>query len=253
MDDPMDVDPQDPSSMNYRQLQAACKEAGLPGRGKTEELRKNLVDFAKDPQETLERLRCEKKQQKKKNKDNGWIDWVNSAAREILLEDLEQNGWLYGEDLDAKVVYDIYKTKQEEFEYVVFDQFEVRYNEAIKRAAKRRARSAQEEEWLERDRLLYPRKSHNQRGEPVFDMDTEAKEQLQEDVANQVYRQMEPMVLWQFRAVYRKYSLHIFRPRIYQEIRRIKFINYLEKKRTEKRKKFASQKVSYVRKTKTKK
>ena len=54
-DDAMDVDVE-PAAMSYRQLQAACKEAGLPAKGKTEVLRKHLLDFAKDPSETLKRL-----------------------------------------------------------------------------------------------------------------------------------------------------------------------------------------------------
>ena len=111
-DDAMDVDVE-PAAMSYWQLQAACKEAGLPAKGKTEVLRKLLLDFAKDPSETLKRLGRDKSEKKKEN--NGWIDWRNSAAREILMEDLEQNGWLYSKDLDADVVYEIYKAKEETF------------------------------------------------------------------------------------------------------------------------------------------
>ena len=92
-----------------------------------------------------------------------------------MLEDLEPNGWLYGNnDKDAREVYDIYKERQEEFHDVPFGQFEERFNEATKKAAKQRARVAKEAEWLKHD----PCKSHNHRGEPVFDMDDKAKVQL---------------------------------------------------------------------------
>ena len=84
-------------------------------------------------------------------KRNGLTGKTSHAAREILMEDLEHEGWLYGLQEDARVVFDLYKQKQVEFEGIPFDQFEKRYKEAIKKAAKRRARSAEEEEWLVRD------------------------------------------------------------------------------------------------------
>ena len=231
----------------YRELQKACKDAGLPATGKTEVLRKNLEDYAIDPEGTLQRLRPAKK----KTTKNAWIDWRNHAAREIFLEDLEPGGWLYGLDEDAKVVYDTYKSRQKEFSDVPFDQFEVRYQDALKQAAKRRARAAEEEQFLKHDRLLHPRQTHNHRGEPVFDMDIEAKEQLRYDIKIKLHKRMSPMEIWELREVYTKYKLDKFRPRIYQEIRRIKFLNWLEKKRTEKRKAFAAKdapkKVRFVR------
>ncbi len=239
----------DLAAMSYRELQKKCKSLGLPAKGKTDVLRKQLEDYYKDPEGTLKQMAKEKQK-----KDRGWIDWRNSAAREIMMEDLEPGGWLYGEDdLDAKLVYDVYKSRQEEFSDVPFDQFEVRYNDATKKAAKRRARSALEEEYLRHDRQLYPRKSHNQRGEPVFDMDTEAKMQLREDVKNKLHKSMSPMELHELRTCYMKYKLCIFRPRIYQEVRRIKFLNHLEKQRKKKRKEYAVNTIKAKRKKKRKK
>ena len=78
----------------------------------------------------------------------GWIKWRSSAAREILIEDLEEGGWLYDDQPEAHVVFEIYKQKQVEYQDVPFDQFEVRYNDAIKRSAKRRERAILEEAWL---------------------------------------------------------------------------------------------------------
>lgn len=232
----------DPSSMSYRELQKACKALGLPAQGKKEVLLQWLIDYKNDPEGTKERVRREAKKSKKKR--GAWVDWKNHAAREILLEDVEPNGWLHGEDKDARLVYDIYKERQEEFKEVPFDQFEVRYNEAIKKAAKRRARSAQEAAWMRHDRRLYPRQTHNHRGEKVFDMDDRAKRQLRKDIKNKLHKQMTPMELWLKRKRYhRHYKLSKFRHRIYQEIRRVKFNNFLEKKRTEKRKEFAARKA----------
>lgn len=238
MDIDIDIDPRI-SSMSYRELQAKCKELGLPGRGKTEMLRRTLDDYLKDPRETLNRVAKEATKKKK----NGWIDWKNSAAKEILLEDLEPpKGWLYGVDnLDATNVYEYYKAKHKEiFEEVPFAQFETRYKEAIQKAAKRKDRSAEEEDMLKHDRRLHPRQTHNHRGEPVFDMDKAAKAQLKDDIHNKLHEQLSPMELWQSREVYSKYKLNKFRQRIYQYQRKVKFINWLERQRNEKRDDFAA-------------
>ena len=71
---------------------------------------------------------------------DGWIDSTNSAAREILMEDLERHGWLYKkkESLSVKEIFDIHKDSQEEFEDVVFSQFKERYYAATSNAVKRR-------------------------------------------------------------------------------------------------------------------
>ena len=226
--------------MTYRELQLACRERGLPAIGKTEVLRKNLEDFIRDPEGTRERIAREAPATKKKARD-GWVNWRMHAAREILWEDIEPGGWLHGLDNeDARAVFDVYQSRQAEFQDIPFAQFEARYNETIKRATKRRARALQEEHFFQHDRLLHPRQSHNHRGEPVFDMDATAKAQLLWDVDNKLHKQYTPMKLWELRpAIYGKYKLNIFRAKIYQVVRKKKFINWLEKKRTEKRKEFA--------------
>jgi hypothetical protein len=237
-----------PNTMGYRELQKACKAIGLPAKGKAQALRKVIQDYVNDPKGVTEQLRLAKEEKKDRQKQakSKWVDWINHAAREILMEDLEPGGWLYDLDEDAGVVFETYKAKQEEFKDVPLDQFEVRYKDATKKAAKRRARSAEEEEWLDRDRVLHPRQSHNHRGEPVFDIDIEAKLQLRADINNKLHRQMTPMELWEYRQVYGKYKLDKFRPHIYQEIRRVKMLNWLEKKRKEKRMEYKAKKAATV-------
>ena len=231
--------PIDPSSMSYQELQKACKDAGLPAKGNTAVLRTNLEDYVKDPEGTKARLGVKKKTRE------GWVDWKNHPARDILMEDLLPDAWLYGQDTeDAKDVYKIYQRRQKEFKDVPFDKFAARYKDSLQQAKKWKDRAAKEQDFLNHDRLLHPRQSHNHRGEPVFDMDTTAKKQLSRDIKNKLHKQMTPMELWEGREVYRKYKLSKFRPRIYQEIRRLKFINYLEYKRTEKRKEFAAKKAA---------
>ena len=174
----------------------------------------------------------------------GWIDWRKSAAKEILLQDLETGGWLDAIDnvLDkAPVIFQVYKHTYEEYEKVVYDQFEARLKDYVRDKSKIKERSNEEEKWMREDRKLRPRQTHNQRGEPVFDMDY-AKHVLREDVKNNVHLKMKPKELWGSKTPYQKFKPDIFRQRIYQEVRRNKMINHMENKRTKRRQQFKTQK-----------
>eukprot|EP00957_Ditylum_brightwellii_P030590 2318005-Ditylum_brightwellii.AAC.1 len=47
------------------------------------------------------------------SKTPGWIDWVNSATQEIILEDLEPPRYLFEkDDIPASVVWEHYKNFQ---------------------------------------------------------------------------------------------------------------------------------------------
>jgi hypothetical protein len=67
---------------------------------------------------------------------------------------------------------------------------------------------------------------------------TEAKELLQEDVKNKVHETMAPADLQASRTPYHPFKPDIFRKRIYQEVRRQKFLFYLQLKQTAKRRKY---------------
>ena len=90
----------------------------------------------------------------------GWIDWVNSPAREIILEDLLPGGYIFwGNDMPASVAWKHYRV-MEEFKSTpgVFDQFEVRLKDHQKQASKRLEISKKEEKMMQDDRKLYPEK-----------------------------------------------------------------------------------------------
>jgi hypothetical protein len=58
-----------------------------------------------------------------KSNKPGWIDWRTSAARKVILEDLQPGGFLHGKDAMAtKDVWDIYRTKPA-FAGVAYGQF----------------------------------------------------------------------------------------------------------------------------------
>jgi hypothetical protein len=71
----------------------------------------------------------------------------------------------------------------------------------------------------------------------VFDM-TEAKELLQEDVRDKIHETMAPADLQASRTQYHPFKPDIFRKHIHQEVRRQKFLFYLELKQTAKRRKY---------------
>jgi hypothetical protein len=88
----------------------------------------------------------------------------------------------------------------------------------------------QEEQYLARDRLLYPRQSHNERGEPVFYL-SPAKALLREDVSNGVHTTMSVARLQNSRVQYHPFKPKIFKDRVAQAVRLNKYIYYLELKR----------------------
>jgi len=167
-----------------------------------------------------------------------WINWRNSAAREIILEDLEPGGALYQQlHLSDTDIFEFYQLLPE-FHDVVWSQFKERMTGYRKQINGRQIKSKEEERMLAHDRQLYPRQTHNERGELVFDM-TPAKALLREDVKNKVHTKMKPRELQASRPEYAPFKPEIFRHRIYQEERLQKYLAYLDKKRKEKRIKFA--------------
>jgi hypothetical protein len=83
--------------------------------------------------------------------------------------------------------------------------------------------------YFARDRLLYPRQSHNERGEPVFYL-SPAKALLREDVSNGVHTTMSVARLQNSRVQYHPFKPKIFKDRIQQAVRLSKYIYYLELK-----------------------
>ena len=165
-----------------------------------------------------------------KSKKEGWIDWRKSPARQVLIADLEKGGPLYRRDnIPAEEVFVWYK-QFAAFENVVLDQFKARLNDHRKQAQKRMFKSLQEEQYMIKDRQLYPREPKNGRGQLVFDM-SPAKLLLREDVRKNVHLRMSARKLQKSREAYRPFDPNVFRHRIYQEVRLQKYFHYRDKKR----------------------
>jgi hypothetical protein len=76
---------------------------------------------------------------------------------------------------------------------------------------------------------LHPRRTTNGRGEFVFDVHP-AKLLLRDDVVNKRHVGLRPSQLWSARDEYQEFDIPIFKQHIYHEIRRTKFINWMEMK-----------------------
>jgi hypothetical protein len=164
----------------------------------------------------------------KKNPD--WIKWITCAARQILLEDLEPEGFMFGKDhVSAEEAWLFYSTLPE-FSLVVFTQFKARLKDHRTQANKQSQASQRDVRALAHDMAIYPRQRHNERGEAVFDLSA-AKLLLREDVRNNIHSTMFPSVFQQTRPEYCVFEPCIFKHRIYQEVRRQKFLHFLELKR----------------------
>ena len=161
-----------------------------------------------------------------------WIDWRNSWAREILLEDLHDGVLpLDEEELSAEDAWNMMYVHMPEFVTIVFDQFKARlkgHRQQVKRA---KGAQTSEVDALMHDRSIHPRHPYNKKGEPVFDL-SEAKPLLRKDVAEEKHLNMSLDDLWKTRPEYCDFwDKDFFKRRVRQEVRRVKYMYYLEWKR----------------------
>ena len=140
-------------------------------------------------------------------------------------------------DMSTEVAWEQFYHGLDEFSDVPFSQFKEHLREHREKLAQklsaRLANSYNEEKALEHDRILYPRKNHNHRGERVFDL-SPAKKCLREDVKNKVHLVMSPSELQASRPEYAGFKRNKFKDRVHQEVRRQKFTFYLELQREKK-------------------
>ena len=166
---------------------------------------------------------------RKKAFTDDWIDWTNSRARETIMTDLEPEGYLADGTVSDDEAWEFYKTLNE-FAGVPKSQFLQQIKEHRSLVEKYRIKSRLHETFLQHDRILYPREMHNRKGEPVFDLHV-AKKFLREDIAANRHKGLKPSELRNTKVEYKIFDPVKFKERIYQELRRKKYINYLESKR----------------------
>ena len=180
-----------------------------------------------DHRKQVKNKKATEKPKDPKKKD--WIDWRSKEAakpKAVIIEDLVQ-GIVPVEDseMTAEEAWTHYQN-EEGFENIVFSQFKECLAAHRKQVKATIARSRYEEECLRHDRKLFPRKDKNEDGIPFFDLHP-AKKLLEEDIRNNKHKTMQPEELRQTRDEYKVFPKNKFRPRVYQAIRKKRFINYL--------------------------
>ena len=158
-----------------------------------------------------------------------------AGGHEQGAEDDPWGSWARGyfgrsDDLTALNVWQFYKTLPE-FEKVCFDQFEARLETHREQASKNRQLSKRDLKAMEQTQRVNERSAHNSRGEPVFDM-SKAKLLLRQDVIDGIHIGKVPSAFQLTRpAEYMRFKPEKFKERLYQEIRRKKFLHHLALKR----------------------
>ena len=126
-------------------------------------------------------------------------------------------------EMPAEEAWTLYYQHMAEFVEVVFSQFEERLRDHRKKHGELVTRALHESQALAHDRALFPRRMQNCRGEPLFDL-FPAKLLLRADVAERKHERMTPSQLQATRDEYLPFTNRVFKHRIYQEVRRVKFL-----------------------------
>lgn len=169
---------------------------------------------------------------KRRKKNPRFIDWRNSLAKQVILVDLADG--ILDPETSPEDAWDVYK-RVDGFENVIWEQFEARFKDHCKAFLKRQQQNQLEEMLYEHDKALHPRTNpRDSQGRLIFHRHA-AKKLLRSDINNQMYPNVyTPRELWRSRPEYQEFELKVFTQRIYQEIRRNKFINWCQQKRAEK-------------------
>jgi hypothetical protein len=165
-----------------------------------------------------------------RSKNPDYIDWQKSQAKNVIISDLE-DGVLsaYETAVSSEQAWDVYKNLPK-FKDICFKQFKERLKDHRKAHMKKLEESIQEEDAFQHDCLLHPHnETHDRRGKLIFDH-SPAKDLLCNDIKNGAYPLLSPMELWNLHPEYKLFDLMTFRQRIFQEIKRNKFINWCEMK-----------------------
>ena len=119
----------------------------------------------------------------------------------------------------------------------MFDQFQTCLKDHQMQAARRLKVSKQKQKMMQHDWKLYSVKYQNHKNEQYFYYHP-AQECLHDDVIKGNHKTMNLSQFHASRKEYKEFDQKVFYHQIKQEICRQKIVNYLEHKRTEKRRKF---------------
>jgi hypothetical protein len=152
-----------------------------------------------------------------------------------VLDDL-QAGFLplYERELSAEEAWEKMYKDEPEFVSVTFNMFKERLKDHCKQVIKLQKRAAFELEAFLHDRTLHPRSEQDRNGNKLFDV-SETKYLLRMDIEDGKHLTMTPSQLQYTREEYMAYPLKKFKEKIYQAVKREKYINYLNDKHAKER------------------
>jgi hypothetical protein len=133
-------------------------------------------------------------------------------------------------EMSAEEAWEIHCRHMADFAKLVFSQFKARLADHRRLVRRDLHAAAHKAAALAHDRLAFPRQPTNERGELVFDLHP-AKRLLRDDLRNQRHVGLTPKAFRLTRADHQEFDLEVFRQRICQEIRRGKFVNWLNERR----------------------
>ena len=161
------------------------------------------------------------------------IDWRNSEAKDIILRDLHEGVIpMNDEEVADDDVY-VWYQQFDAFKNVGSRQFKARLKGHREQIQRNDATVDWEVEAYMHDRLIHPERMHDRHGNIKFYL-TPGRELLRQDLREGKHKTMGIEDLYTSRDEYQVLPLRKFRQRVRQEIRALKFINYLEDKRAKK-------------------
>ena len=166
-----------------------------------------------------------------KGKTPGFIDWRNCRTKEIILEDL-LSGLIPAEPDLANSAWRHYYSKLEEVkkEKVIKKQFVKRFTDHCAQVTTKKEKSQKDFKAFLKYRDKNKQVFHKENGKPLFYLHP-AYELLKQDIMEGKHEIMTAGVLRSTRTAYQDFDNKEFAQRVYQEVRRRKFIAFVNEKR----------------------
>ena len=178
---------------------------------------------------------------KRKPRREGWIDWLRSESKKIVMMDLYDDVLPLDEKkLPTDHAWEINR-HQPEFvkEKVPYEQFEKNLESNQEQVAKKKAESARQLQAFEHDLEFYPPKPYKANGKPAFHLHP-AHKKLHKDIENDRHKTMTRSELKQSRPEYPCWETKEFSNLVHQVVRAQKFNLYVIKEAKKRKPKRAS-------------
>jgi hypothetical protein len=146
--------------------------------------------------------------------------WSNDPTRKLLEHDL-LTGVIPLQSSPGFMPKDIQRMRPEYMD-MRYDLWTSRLYSARQRHRTHKTQAVDHGAALERSRAMYPKKAHNERGEPRWE-GSEAASLLKQDVANGEHLGVSKAELRASRPEYLEFSAKVFRGHVHQEVKTQKF------------------------------